>query len=209
MADLVAPVAYGGQNVQSKQLLHGYKDPFAAAEQDARRPTVMLMLFVALGLHRSCIERQVGVPIGTWTTVPSTRGRADHPLRGLIKGLRVRTPEVVALPSCPQPLDLRSTEPGRFTVDRADLLAGQHALVIDDTWTTGGHAQSTALALREAGASQVSIVVLARWLSSEWETTREFLGHHPHRDLDPGLCPVTGARCRDSADDPPRSARRS
>lgn len=36
LADLVAPVAYGGQNVQSKQLLHGYKDPFAAAEQDAR-----------------------------------------------------------------------------------------------------------------------------------------------------------------------------
>jgi orotate phosphoribosyltransferase len=35
-------------------------------------------------------------------------------------------------------------------------------LLIDDTWTTGGHAQSAAIALRDAGAAKVAVVVLGR-----------------------------------------------
>ena len=35
-------------------------------------------------------------------------------------------------------------------------------LLIDDTWTTGGNAQSAALALRSAGAAKVAIVVVGR-----------------------------------------------
>jgi phosphoribosylpyrophosphate synthetase len=33
-------------------------------------------------------------------------------------------------------------------------------LLIDDTWMTGGNAQSAALALRAAGAAKVAIVVM-------------------------------------------------
>jgi adenine/guanine phosphoribosyltransferase-like PRPP-binding protein len=35
-------------------------------------------------------------------------------------------------------------------------------LLIDDTWTTGGNAQSAALALCSAGAAKVAIVVVGR-----------------------------------------------
>jgi adenine/guanine phosphoribosyltransferase-like PRPP-binding protein len=42
-------------------------------------------------------------------------------------------------------------------------LAGDPAvLLIDDTWTTGGRAQSAAIALHDAGAAKVAAVVLGR-----------------------------------------------
>jgi predicted amidophosphoribosyltransferase len=43
------------------------------------------------------------------------------------------------------------------------VLRGDPAvLLIDDTWTTGGNAQSAALALRAAGAAKVAVVVIGR-----------------------------------------------
>ncbi len=42
-----------------------------------------------------------------------------------------------------------------------------HVLLVDDTWTTGGHVQSAAAALKAAGASHVTALVLARWLAPE------------------------------------------
>jgi hypothetical protein len=41
-------------------------------------------------------------------------------------------------------------------------VAGQGVLVIDDTWVSGGSAQSVAVALKLAGAARVAIVVLGR-----------------------------------------------
>ena len=38
-------------------------------------------------------------------------------------------------------------------------------LVIDDTWTTGAHAQSASAALKAAGASAVGVVVIGRGLN--------------------------------------------
>jgi predicted amidophosphoribosyltransferase len=58
---------------------------------------------------------------------------------------------------------LRKTSGDRFSLG-SDSLNGRHLLIIDDTWTTGGHAQSLALSARAAGAGAVTIVVLARWL---------------------------------------------
>ena len=46
-----------------------------------------------------------------------------------------------------------------------------YMFLIDDTWTTGGHAQSAAYALREAGASNVALVVIGRHLQPDWEVT--------------------------------------
>ena len=43
-------------------------------------------------------------------------------------------------------------------------------LLIDDTWTAGGHAQS-AYALREAGAANIALLVIGRHLRREWEIT--------------------------------------
>ncbi len=66
-------------------------------------------------------------------------------------------------------------------------------LLIDDTWTTGGHAQSAVLALRRAGAAWVSVLVVGRWLKEDYGDNREFIANLG--DYDPCLCPWTGAAC--------------
>jgi orotate phosphoribosyltransferase len=43
-----------------------------------------------------------------------------------------------------------------------DPVAGADVLVVDDTWVSGGSAQSTAAALKLAGARRVAVVVLGR-----------------------------------------------
>jgi orotate phosphoribosyltransferase len=68
-------------------------------------------------------------------------------------------------------------------------------LLIDDTWTTGGHAQSAVLALRKAGATRVSVLVVARWLKEDYGDNKKFIAELANRDYDPDICPWTGAAC--------------
>jgi adenine/guanine phosphoribosyltransferase-like PRPP-binding protein len=67
------------------------------------------------------------------------------------------------------------TVPGRASSrDRyaaARRLDGQHVLLIDDTWTAGGHAQSAAHTLVAAGADVVALAVIGRHLRRDWEVT--------------------------------------
>ena len=42
------------------------------------------------------------------------------------------------------------------------MTAHPAVLLVDDTWTTGGRAQSAAIALHDAGAARVAVVVLGR-----------------------------------------------
>jgi len=66
---------------------------------------------------------------------------------------------------------------------------------MDDTWTSGGHAQSAALALRGAGAARVSLLVIARWISPKYGDNAEFLRKLSKSDYNPELCPWTGSQC--------------
>jgi adenine/guanine phosphoribosyltransferase-like PRPP-binding protein len=91
----------------------------------------------------------------------------------------------------PQP---RAVNPEHFTC-AVSLPADSHALVIDDTWTTGGHAQSAALALRAAGAGRVSVLVVARWLKEDYKNNRQFIADLEGRDYNPAICRWTDARC--------------
>ena len=50
---------------------------------------------------------------------------------------------------------------GRYRATQA-LAGGPAVLLIDDTWTTGGRAQSAAIALHDAGAAKVAVVILGR-----------------------------------------------
>lgn len=86
--------------------------------------------------------------------------------------------------------------PDRFVIpDRWKArVGGQHVLVVDDTWVAGRNSQSVAIALKDAGASEVTIVCVARWLD------RYYDGHGALIDsltglFDPLLCPVAGGAC--------------
>ena len=194
LADVVAPVAYGGHNAQSARLLHGYKTSFAAAAADDRRATVLLLLFVALGRHLGCFAAADG-PVDSYAVIPSTRGRADHPLPELVERLGLRLTPVGADATAEQPTDLRRVAGGRFAFAPDVDLRDRHVLVIDDTWTTGGRVQSMANSLKDAGARRVTALILARWLDTEWTPTAAFLKQNPHRDFDPTVCPLSGSRC--------------
>jgi adenine/guanine phosphoribosyltransferase-like PRPP-binding protein len=83
---------------------------------------------------------------------------------------------------------------GHFTC--SDSLAPEaRVLVIDDTWATGGHAQSAALALRATGAARISLLVVARWLKEDYKDNKQFITDLRTRDYNPAICPWTGAGC--------------
>lgn len=48
-------------------------------------------------------------------------------------------------------------------------LSGKSVLLLDDTWTSGGHAQSAAHTLAGAGAETVALVVIGRHVRREYE----------------------------------------
>jgi hypothetical protein len=68
-------------------------------------------------------------------------------------------------------------------------------LLLDDTWTGGGHAQSAVLGLRAAGATRVSLLVVARWIKPDFGNNPSFLRELAERDYHPGICPWTGGNC--------------
>lgn len=51
-------------------------------------------------------------------------------------------------------------------------LSGSSVLLLDDTWATGGHAQSAAYALTAAGAEKVALVVIGRHIRPEYEPVK-------------------------------------
>ena len=85
----------------------------------------------------------------------------------------------------------RQFVPDMWSVDRPDTAQGRHVLLLDDTWTTGAHAQSAAAALRRAEARAVTVLVIARWLDPSWSPTAVFLRDLVTRDYDVYRCPVS------------------
>jgi hypothetical protein len=190
----VVPVAYGIKGAQSGHLMWLYKDENHPAR---RHQTLLTMLLLAtLSLHEQCVERRVGLPVGAWATVPSTKGRAgEHPLHVVVRRVRIAHPQVV-LAVNESAEGNRATDRDRFNVPVPAAVKGQHVLVIDDTWTTGSRAQSAVLALRQAGAAAVTVLVLARWLNPQDVPTARFLRRTWPDSFDPTQCPVFGERPR-------------
>jgi len=85
----------------------------------------------------------------------------------------------------------RNFNPTHFAVPPTDA---QHVLLLDDTWTTGGHLQSVSAALKAAGVGRVTGLAVARWLDPGWANTKPFIDSLPPT-FDPALCPYSGLPC--------------
>ena len=83
----------------------------------------------------------------------------------------------------------------RVALAAGSTARGRHVLLIKDTWTSGGNAQSAALTLRNAEAANVTIVALARWLNPDEQPTGEFMSSRLTEDYDPFVCPVGDRDC--------------
>jgi len=160
LADAVVPVGYAVKGEQLATDLWRYKSSRDGAADAARRLRSMLAAF--LHDHGSGVWRAAGMAAApsAVAVVPSGQGRPGaHPLTGIVEScvdlpvtrLAVRLP---AQP-CRRGISLR-------WLSVAGLAARAEVLLVDDTWVSGGSAQSAAAALKLAGARRVALVVLGR-----------------------------------------------
>lgn len=199
VAGRVASVVYArepsasGQRDQTYLAMYGYKAPHP---QPAHVNVVRSLLALAVLGHTDCdLKLAGGARRFRWTSVPSTRDPVrEHPLRALASPL-FRPGYELLVRIRPGAIKARTLQSENFEVP-TPVPQGTHVLVIDDSWVTGGSAQSTAIAARQAGAESVSILAIARILRPDFTTTAEFLKQgRLADDFDPWICPWTGADC--------------
>jgi hypothetical protein len=192
VADLVAPLTYALDSADSAALLRNYKNHPLRTERERCGSIVGELLRFATSQHERCIATVVGQPIATRVVIPSLTSRlGTHPMTSIAQSLELLS-DVVVRPAFDARCD-RVVDGDKFIVDGA--VTGQHVLVIDDVWTTGSNAQSAALALRRAGAAEVSIIVIARWLNSRHRLSAKFIRERLRDNYDPLVCPVSGQGC--------------
>jgi predicted amidophosphoribosyltransferase len=171
--DVVVPITYSENLGQMHTALRSYKDgPSEGRRYALIRLTAILWRF--LDAHEGCVVRAATAPeFDLVATVPSSTPEADDRRTGLRKMIGWCRPiadryERVLRATGDAPPG-RDYAPNRYVAERR--IDGVNVLLIDDTWTAGGHAQSAAHALREAGAASVALVVIGRHLRPEWEVT--------------------------------------
>lgn len=187
-ADSLGFVFYASAGSVFGDMMHRYKE---AAHGDFYDLFKALVPY-ALTRHRRCIEQFGRTRPDAWAVVPSLRrGRpSPHPLVHLAAPFLAHLPRIDLRASDDVNED-RSFRPANFTV-YGEL--GNHVLLLDDTWVGGGHLQSAAAAVKQAGAEEVTGLVFARWLEPDRSYTREFMADLTE-EFDPDICPFHGVVC--------------
>ena len=172
LADAVVPVGYAVRGKSLATDLRRYKSSHAGAAESAARLRDMLAGF--LRDDADSLWRAAGMTAGpsAVAVVPSGQGRPGaHPLLGIVR-VCVDLP-VLRLSVAPAVIHVRGVTVGWLRAD--DPVPGPDVLVVDDTWVSGGSAQSAAAALKLAGAKRVAIVVLGRHVNPADPRSAPFL----------------------------------
>jgi hypothetical protein len=185
LADGSAFLAYAVAGQQSGYVMRGYKAPEPLAEH---RTIVTLLAYVGLARHARCSALLAGAPVTHWATVPSLPAKpGQHPFHEMIG--RVAPGQEVRLTAAGWVDYPRAVRPDHFGIS-GTLPERSHVLLMDDTWTSGGHAQSASLALHRAGAGHVSLLVAARWISRDYADNGLLPAQACQARLLPGDLPV-------------------
>jgi len=189
-AETFAPISYSPSGGQLHHALAQYKRMAGSA---ARRLEIGLaaVLWRFLERHERCVALAAGLErFEKVTIVPSSDERRHgetHPLCRIVgetvSPTRSRYARLLARST--KAITGRLFDPERFVPTRT--LSGESVLLIDDTWTTGSHAQSAAAALRRAGAGTVAVVVIGRHINLEWRRNDRRLRRIP-RPFDWSRC---------------------
>ncbi|MFC5822782.1 hypothetical protein [Nonomuraea insulae] len=199
VARRVIPLTYAIVGTQADRDMYRYKDPMPKAQR-LRNPSYQRLLLLLLGFaraHASCLDVVASRPATGVATVPSLRGRpGTHPLCTLAAVLPEHWNEVrlEATPDIPE-MQRREARPEHFTLPDPAAVAGKHIVVLEDTWVQGGHAQSVASALLLAGVAEVSIVVIARRIRTDFQRSlveQSLQQILTDREYSVDICPVTG-----------------
>jgi hypothetical protein len=201
IADRVLTLTYarGRAHPRHQSAFHmwAYKQPSGPSTRAAE--DLALMVLAATHQHSHCIEQVAGRPCDAVTYVPSTtRPGPEHPVAQLARHVRgLDTSQRFRLTLGPSATRKdRAVLPDRFIVEPQYVarVKNRHVLIVDDTWTSGAKAQSAALATRDAGAAQITVLCVARWLRNDWSDHRALLDRcsEPYDAL---VCPVTRGTC--------------
>ena len=175
LADAVAAVGYAVRGGPLAADLYRYKSDRVApvaADEAAVRLGQALRRFLAR--NGPGVWREAGMRAGprAVAVVPSGQGRrGTHPLTRIVRSC-VDLP-LVRLTVQPAQIHRRGVTAGWVRV--ADRVTGADLLVVDDTWVSGGSAQSVTAALKRAGARRVAIVVLGRHVNPADPRSERFL----------------------------------
>ena len=188
LPDRFAFLTYAISNDQSGRDVYQYKDAGGVALD---RLSTLLYFFV--NYHSGCFRLSTGTSISHIAAVPSGRGRKDHPLETELLPRFPSTLERVAVTRVAPARKKGRQETIDPAINRIDTdVNGRHVLVLEDTWTRGFNALSLAVGLKQAGASQVSVLTIARYLDASYPPTEAWLNtNSPLSSYDPTFCPIT------------------
>ncbi len=172
--DVMIPITYSEHLGQIHLALRNYKDGSSESirRHDAIRVAAILWRF--LRDHESCLARASGSSdFDLVTIVPSSSPERDKQsafakITGWIEPIKERLHRALEPTGEVEGRDF-STNRFRSTLD----LSEKSVLLLDDTWATGGHAQSAAHSLRAAGAEKVALVVIGRHVRRDFEPVRD------------------------------------
>lgn len=183
LADVVTPTGYAVRGGPLAEDLRRYKsDRAGAAEAVAAAGRLRERLAAFLAEQGPSVWTAAGMTKGPQAVavVPSGQGRPGaHPLVSLVRSC-ISLPFVQLVVAAPES-HARGVNPGWVRVaDRvesagAPVRCDADVLVVDDTWVSGGSAQSTAAALKLAGARRVAVVVLGRHVNPADQRSAAFL----------------------------------
>jgi hypothetical protein len=179
----ITPISLITEDSHLYSILRWYKSGRPSAALQSQRIAALLAVFLREHLH--CLAPE---GIDTVLIVPSLNGSRPppHPLVDVL-GM------VTALPAA---LDCLRSGPGtadhclaaRDAVYSTQPLTGRRVLLVDDTYTSGAHLQSTAYAARESGAAEVHPLVVGRYLPGGWEISHEVLEWTKKHRWNPAHC---------------------
>lgn len=198
LADRVRSLTYAigpEKSDQPYKIMRGYKS-FPPNPRDVL--FVASLLRVALQAHSRCLMRISNTQSRfKWATVPSTsKVDVQHPINKIVAQLSRSIDAEVPVETNQGKANYRILDKDNFTI--ASVVAGDHVLVIDDSWVSGAHAQSVAAALKAKGAAEVSILTVARVLNATWEPNKLLLSTLENsRTFDPNVCPWQSPNCRE------------
>lgn len=168
-ADGVLPYALSVKGAQYAHELWSYKNSASLRAREELQLRLGALLWRWARDHEACFARRLGLldDFDVVTVVPSTSGRTDAPLPDIVG--RIAAP---LAPRYAETMIYNTAAPAGRSADITKFrvtvrLNGESVLVVDDTWTQGGHAQSAAAALKIAGAGAVGIFVLGRHFTTQ------------------------------------------
>lgn len=178
----VVPISMSEALGQLHRALRGYKSGTHPDVRHTFSVQLTAVLWRFLESHETCVAAAAGTGgFELVTTVPSSSRQRDetHPLRTIVgrwtRPTAGRYERLLRRTDHPFPEHTVSLDKFRC-VRRLD---GEPILLIDDTWTTGGNAQSAAAVLADAGSGPVGLVVIGRHVNPDFRDNADRLGELP------------------------------